>query len=917
MRTWLIIGGILLLVVLLLAFPAIHEGFADLDTVSAQRQALQFEGERRYNDLARIQASRASLDPGLVDAAISQVVPTATTASDSLRTLIATAVGLGAADNGTDKSGKPVEQTGTLQQKIAFCESMTTVDCAKLDDPRAAECGFCSAKGVNSQGKAWRGGLFISSDDQIRKTGIPTVGTCSQKNFTLTRDACRAREAQIGCEIAGGPTKANNCGSCYGSAGSLLVVDKKNMQYDAILWISHPGRHGGTTITYGVAGNKISLPPSTTHLLLDPQQIPIKLTEGDPLSIQIDGVPMIWCGWLSNADGTRTVSLDIGEQSISPVDGLMIVGDSASKVVAAAVAEYDSDVWASFGSKVPRTTLWYGRRDEVVPPAISTAWYGVTLPAADGTGAGVWVSVAVQALAAAGNGIPVSPTSFGVADPVPGSTKHLWIWVDRGAPLVAADGQTIDASRVQSIATIIGLVPATLKGPYLRTDLPQCPSGPMVFTEVGAGIMGSHSCFKPDGSFNPTQYCLQELFQAAGGTPQGVDFPNSDEKAKALVVNNSLDDTVAALNMRANIALYGVDSNGAPVDFATFKDASLRMFGRVPANPCDGPNAQTGPHTPECLDFLWRTSGDSVDPDLSQTDPTALPFEYCGREGLAAPLNPDGSINGANVVAANSYGSVPAIRSFFKSIYDRSRDSSNFDAQAAAMRNCYNTNIQPPPEQPSACPPPNPTEFQCFPPSKMQQPEVFNVCPNGGYTVGSSEAEGTCATYGARVAEPEEIAQAQRAGADWCACGWAADGNAYYPMNTILPQYGGGCGSVGVNSCGQMTAWGDGKACVACYGIKPPAGTQDIRSFTSSGTWYQPQAGTVSDNWVPACKEVANQVLCLSQDGVNPVGFPSNDACEAWLSNPQSVPQYNKTMPIASQNGTFSTIVDQYIRARV
>ena len=914
MRLWLFLGGIILLILLAYIYPRSSEPFVDLPTATAQRQALQFEGERRYNDLARLQAPSAILSPDLVDAAISQVVPTETTASDSLRTLVATAAGLGGTTAGTDKTGNPVEQTGALQQKIDFCESQKTIDCSKLDDPRFSECGFCSAKGVSSKGKPHRGGMFISSDDQIRKTGVPTIGTCDAKNFTLTRDACRAREAQIGCEAAGGPTTANNCGLCYGGGPTLLVVDKKNMEYDAILWISHPGLHGGTTITYGTAGNKINLPPSTAHVLLDPQQIPLKLTEGQPISVKIDGVPMVWCGWLSNADGTRTVSLDIGEQSIAPVDGLMIVGDSQSRIIAAATQQFDGDVWSSFGPKVPRTTLWYGRRDEVVPAPVVKAWYGATLPAADGTGNGVWVSEAARALAAAGNGIAVSPASFGISDPVPGSTKHLWIWPDRGAPLVAADGEIIPAARLQSIASVIGLVPATLKGPYLSTDLPQCPSGPMVFTEVGAGLMGSHSCFKPDGTFNPTQYCLQELFQAAGGTPQGSDYPNTDAKAKALVVNNSLDDTVAALNTRANIALYGVDMNGAPVDFATFKDASLRMFGRVPANPCDGPNAQAGPHTPECLDFLWRTSGATVDPDLSQTDPTSLPFAYCGREGLAAPLNPDGSVNGANIAAANAYGSVPAIRAYFKSIYDRSRDSSNFDAQAAAMRNCYNTNIQPPPEQPAACPPPNPTEFQCFPPSKLQQPEVFAVCPDGGYTVAPADAEAVCATYRARVAEPEEIAQAQRNGADWCACGWAADGTAYYPMNTILPSYGGGCGSVGVNSCGS---WLNGKACVSCFGVKPPQGTQDIRPFATSGTWFQPQAGTVSENWVPACKEVANQVLCLSQDGVNPVGFPSNDACEAWISNPQSAPQYNKTMPIATQNGTLATFVDQYIRARV
>lgn len=106
-------------------------------------------------------------------------------------------------------------------------------------------------------------------------------------------------------------------------------------------------------------------------------------------------------------------------------------------------------------------------------------------------------------------------------------------------------------------------------------------------------------------------------------------------------------------------------------------------------------------------------------------------------------------------------------------------------------------------------------------------PEVFNICPGGGYTLTSDEAAATCQAAGARLATPDEITQAQKLGANWCACGWASDGNAYYPMNKVLPEYGGGCGdpnNMGVRSCGQVS-WSGGKACATCFGVKPKAST--------------------------------------------------------------------------------------------
>jgi hypothetical protein len=245
-------------------------------------------------------------------------------------------------------------------------------------------------------------------------------------------------------------------------------------------------------------------------------------------------------------------------------------------------------------------------------------------------------------------------------------------------------------------------VPATLVEPYYSNDKPNCPTGPIVFTEGGSGMMGANSCFKPDGSFNANSSCMQELWAAAGGTAQGKGYPSTDAKAKDLVKPDpatgapSLNATVDSFNNGVNIALYGVDSNGAPQDFQIIKDNALFYLGISMTNPCDGPSASTGPHSPECLNYLWKTSNNPGQ-DGIPADPSKLPYAYCSPKGSQSPMNTDGSLNYDNINALHSLGGVSSVRAHYQSIYNRSQDSSNFDAQAEAMKSCYGIQMQAPP----------------------------------------------------------------------------------------------------------------------------------------------------------------------------------------------------------------------------
>lgn len=815
MTAWLIIGfGVVILLLLLVTTTDTKntvENFLTVDpsTVAAQRQLLQFEGERRYNSFARVQSPLNNINASDVQAAFQTSSASGTTTTDSLLTLLGTSGRLGAADDGSNKRGAGVEQTGMVQEKINFCESLS-VNCSMLDDPRAAECGMCHRDGKDSMGRAHRGGLYISSDDQFHanETAVaaggkaiyqPTIGSCRAENFTLVNENCQARELQMQCQQNPTLSVDGVCAQCYGAspagATGLLYVGPLR-SYNAILWLSHPGAHSnngaGTTIAFPNGYTQNVAPAPGT--LLAPTPVPIVVTEGDTLIITVYGIPSIWCAWLSSPDGNRTVSIDIGEQTISPTGGLMILGDKrAPKVLQAVAARDTTNQWPSFQNMIPNSVMMYGRRPDIIPPMITGAQYG---PSQNNT---MDVAQLVQQQAGAGNSINVTPGTLQVSSPIPGMPNYLTIYQDTGGEIVQVDGTTIGAQFLNNSMQMAFQVPATLIDPIFEDDKFDCPSGPLVHTPTGAGLMGSHSCYNPDGSFNPSVFCLQELFGAAGGTPQGKGYPGTAAAAAALLRYDetekpSLDLTMTYLNNQAQIALYGTDSNNAAVSFATLTAASQFMFGYTPANPCDVPEAATGPQSPECLAYLWASSG-------------------CSPAGQLAPMDANGNINQGNINRVTPYGSAAAIQQQYQDVYEIATQSSDYDLQNEFSLLCFNTSTKQNVVQ------------------GVSPPEVFQVtAPTGGYQIAQADAAATCSIFGAQVATTAQLTQANQEGAEWCSSGWLSDSNnPSYPITTLANVTGCGNGSSGVLP--YMPP--NNLANVNCYGVKPVPGTDNVIPFNS------------------------------------------------------------------------------------
>lgn len=104
------------------------------------------------------------------------------------------------------------------------------------------------------------------------------------------------------------------------------------------------------------------------------------------------------------------------------------------------------------------------------------------------------------------------------------------------------------------------------------------------------------------------------------------------------------------------------------------------------------------------------------------------------------------------------------------------------------------------------------SEWRC---SKFHYPaEVFQL---SNYVWGKDEANSVCKLVGATLATRAQLAEAQRAGADWCSTGWVADDSqASYPITTSTWQ---GCGN-GRAGIVQYTPPSN-KAGINCFGLKP------------------------------------------------------------------------------------------------
>jgi hypothetical protein len=136
------------------------------------------------------------------------------------------------------------------------------------------------------------------------------------------------------------------------------------------------------------------------------------------------------------------------------------------------------------------------------------------------------------------------------------------------------------------------------------------------------------------------------------------------------------------------------------MDLKVFEKANMDCYGKFEFNPCLGPNEATGPHTMECLDFLFKNSGKKISgigPTYNQsTERTSgtdripeKPIMYCTRKGKLSPIDEKGNINIDSVQRANSQGGINAVKKFYDDNHRQANYSLDKDTQYRAMNECY------------------------------------------------------------------------------------------------------------------------------------------------------------------------------------------------------------------------------------
>lgn len=134
--------------------------------------------------------------------------------------------------------------------------------------------------------------------------------------------------------------------------------------------------------------------------------------------------------------------------------------------------------------------------------------------------------------------------------------------------------------------------------------------------------------------------------------------------------------------------------------------------------------------------------------------------------------------------------------------------------------------------------------------------EVFNVS-NNLYTY--DDAKSVCSSYGARLANYDEIENAYTKGAEWCNYGWSEGQMAFFPTQkdtwSVLQRskaHANNCGRPGVN--GGYMANPYIKFGVNCYGKKPVASEADLLRMNAKKTQLTPAVkdGPKTEEWKDA-----------------------------------------------------------------
>jgi hypothetical protein len=359
----------------------------------------------------------------------------------------------------------------------------------------------------------------------------------------------------------------------------------------------------------------------------------------------------------------------------------------------------------------------------------------------------------------------------------------------------------------------------------------KCSNGPVISTAASADFLANDPCYGKNSK--PGSYglpCLQQLFVSMGGTTSGNGYPKDDASARKILFDTkgaprSLTDIgnfLYDMNVRA---ATGKDSTGKSLSISDWNFASMFCTGTIIESACDGDNKESGPLSRECLIYLYNNEGAGKREGPTYTSaPLTLSLNkeltqalYCRPEGRLNPSTDEGFKRG------RAAGGVNAVKQLYDKAHATAMDNKlSNDARKDAILDCFGDTLL------------------------RQEPEVYYV---GGYDYTKDQAEGVCKSFGGRVATTQDVKEAQRGGADWCATGWVSDNpTPLYPI-TSLTQGGCGNGSPGI----KFYMPPSNKAGVNCFGPKPDIKNKGKVAEFAPGVWLRANATVLPTSSAPQC----------------------------------------------------------------
>ena len=258
-------------------------------------------------------------------------------------------------------------------------------------------------------------------------------------------------------------------------------------------------------------------------------------------------------------------------------------------------------------------------------------------------------------------------------------------------------------------AVIVVIIPFT----FVETTMEEsskCKDAPFVTKQASAEFLESDPCYKKgSGPGKFSLECLQGIWDDNGCNGSGKGYPGNATAASSLMAAKdgsfrSLNDIADLIYNKALITSTGVDDSGKTQAMKDWSEASVFCTGREITSPCDTPDKNRGPLSPECIMHLWNNQSskktwqgkdDPVGPTYHPSNAISLfnsgnVERSCQATGTLSPMDANGKKNRTNIRYWQKQGGVNKVKRVMADLHRAANAQMAADDQLAPyFKQCY------------------------------------------------------------------------------------------------------------------------------------------------------------------------------------------------------------------------------------